>query len=199
MEYDKAFVAVDPVIFAIIDSQLNVLLKKREKEPFKNKYELPGGLLAKDETAEETLSRKLKNIAGETSFFVQFNTFSAPERDPRGRTISIGFIALVNESTVNDGKWFPAERLPEVAFDHKTIITTAQKHLQENLDSIVRHFLPDKFPINMLQLVHEVVKKEKYDNRNFRKKIIASGIVQESKQSEKNVSHRPAKLYKFVS
>lgn len=198
MEYEKSLVAVDPVIFSISKSQLNVLLKKREKEPFKDKYELPGGLLTVNETAEETLSRKLKETIGETTFFAQFQTFTDPKRDTRARTISIGYIALVKEQEAKQGEWFEIKNLPSTAFDHKNIIIAAYKYLQENLNSqIVRHFLHDKFPLNALQLVHEIIKEEKYDNRNFRKKMIASGVVEETKISEKNVSHRPAKLYSF--
>ncbi len=198
MEHEKALVAVDPVIFVIANSQLKVLLKKREKEPFKDKYELPGGLLTTNETANETLLRKLKDIISDSSYFMQFSTFTEPKRDPRSRTISIGYIALLKEDQVKQGEWFNIENLPSLAFDHKNIMLQAHKYLKQNLNSqIVRHFLPQVFPLNSLQLVHEIIKKEKYDNRNFRKKMIASGIVEQTKISEQKVSHRPAKLYKF--
>lgn len=199
MEYERALVAVDPVIFTIAGSKLKVLLQKREKEPFKGKHELLGGLLRPNETAEETLHRKLKEVLGETTFFTQFHTFTSPKRDPRMRTISIGFIALIREDKVKTHKdWHDVDSLPELAFDHKGIISNAHQYLQQNLNSeIVQHFLPEKFPLNKLQNIHEVILKETFDNRNFRKKMIASGVVEETGETEKEVSHRPAVLYCF--
>ena len=174
MEYETAQIAVDPVILTIADGRLKVLLQRREKQPFKGKFELMGGLLRKNEAAEQTLNRKLREILGETAFFTQFHTFTASNRDPRARTISIGFIALVHDEKLQKN-WFSVDNLPELAFDHKAIILKAHRYLQQNMNSeIVRHFLPPKFPLNKLQNVHEVIKNERYDNRNFRKKIISS-------------------------
>ena len=67
MEYETAQIAVDPVILTIADGRLKVLLQRREKQPFKGKFELMGGLLRKNETAEQTLNRKLREILGETA------------------------------------------------------------------------------------------------------------------------------------
>lgn len=201
MQYEKVRVAFDAVMFTIANNTLKVLLTKREKEPFKGKYELIGGLLLPKETAENALQRKLNEYIGETStYFTQFYTFTKPDRDPRERTVSIGYIALVNEKNASIAKdWFDVDNLPASSFDHKEIILKAKEYLANNLNSeIVKHFLPDKFPLNKLQLIHEAIIKEKYDNRNFRRKMIASGIVKETEEIEFNVSHRPAKLYRFT-
>ena len=92
----EAKVAVDAVIFTIHDDQLKVLLFTREKEPFQGKLELPGGLLLKKETANESLQRKLNGII-DTKALTQFHTFTNPDRDPRGRVISIGFFAFIEQ------------------------------------------------------------------------------------------------------
>lgn len=199
-EYEISKIAIDPVIFTIHEGKLKVLLHDREKEPFKDAKELPGGLLLPDETAEESLKRKLKELVGhENLFFKQFNTFTEPNRDPRERTISIGFVTLINETKIKEFvSWHDYETIKNPAFDHKKIIETARKYLKENTDpSIVMHFMPKNFPLNKLQEVYELLEEKKYDNRNFRKKMISSGIVEETDQLEQSVSHRPAKLFKF--
>ena len=198
--YEKARVAVDPVIFTIASGKLKVALQLREKPPFEGCFELMGGLLRENQTAEELLARKLKDVLGEKVFFRQFYTFTSPHRDPRSRTISLGFIALVREEIINQEKqWFDIDFLPKMAFDHKEITLKAYQYLQENLNSeLVKQFLPARFPLNRLQKIHEIITKELFDNRNFRKKMLASGAIEEANEIEKGVAHRPARLFRFT-
>lgn len=199
-DYEQARIAVDAVIFTIDSKKLRVLLCMREKEPFARKWELPGGLLLQDETAEETLKRKLRETVGRQDiFFQQFHAFTKPKRDPRARTVSIGFIALINQERIGGIKeWHDYEHLPVLAFDHKEIIEKAGMHLKENISSIiVRQFLPEEFSLNKLQDAYEAIEEKKYDNRNFRKKMLNSGIIEETEKKEGAVSHRPAKLFRF--
>ena len=194
-------VAVDPVIFTIDNLKLKVLLKKREKGPFEGLLELPGGLLENNESAKETLERKLKDLLGINNIFLsQFYTFTDPKRDPRGRVISIGFIALVNNELIKSKEsWHDVKGLNELAFDHKKIIEKAQEHLKKNIDTlIVKQFMPKYFTLNNLQKVYEIIEDKNYDNRNFRKKMISSGIVEKTKRTEEEVSHRPGILYQFT-
>lgn len=198
--YEKSWVAVDAVIFTIHDKKLKVFLKTREKGPFKGKKELIGGLLIGKETAEETLRRKLKETTGQQNvYFQQFNTFTSPKRDPRERAVSIGFVALINKDKLKDmNEWHDASKLPDLAFDHKEIINKGKESLKNNISpAIVKQFLPKEFPLNQLQDVYELIEEKRYDNRNFRKRMISSGIVKETQKSEKSVSHRPAKLFRF--
>lgn len=198
--YEQGRIAVDAVIFTIRDQKLLVYLNPREKEPFKNLAELPGGLLLPKEAAEETLSRKLKDIIGTGGiFFEQFHTFTNPDRDPRIRTVTIGFIALLpQDNLINNAKFKEIDKLPKLAFDHKEIIEGAFQYLQQNLDNkIVKQFMPNIFPLNDLQTVYEVIGGKKLDNRNFRKKVLDLGIIKKAKKVQKNVAHRPATLYKY--
>jgi len=195
-----AAVGVDPVIFTVHDSTLKVLLHQREKQPFLGKHELPGGLMHSNETAEQTLRRKLSElIDGRELYFTQFYTFTKPTRDPRARTVSIGFIALVESQQIHDLQgWHDYAELPPLAFDHREIILKAREYLRDNVDAlIVKQFMPSQFPLNALQAAYEIVEGVIYDNRNFRKKILGDGIVEETDLSEEDVSHRPAKLYRF--
>jgi len=199
--YETANIAVNAVIFIIKDQKLWVYLSTREKAPFQNLLELPGGLLQPKETAEITLARKLKDITGvKNHFFQQFHTFTNPNRDPRSRIISIGFIALLAYDKVSNLKDFhQIDALPKLAFDHKEIIDRAIKYLKLNIDSqFVDQLMPNSFPLNDLQIVYEVIEGKKLDNRNFRKKILNSGLIQKAKIVQKNVNHRPASLYQFI-
>jgi 8-oxo-dGTP diphosphatase len=138
--YAKARIAVDPVIFTISDTTLKVLLQKREKEPFKNKYELLGGLIDQNEGAKETLKRKLKEVLDTDKFFFkQFHTFTWPKRDPRERIISIAYVALIEKNNANNKNWFEINDLPSLAFDHKEIIERAKENLKENIDLFAKH------------------------------------------------------------
>ena len=199
-EYETARVAVDAVIFTIHEKKLKVFLHSREKDPFKDKKELPGGLLHSDETAEKALSRKVKEILDiDKLYFEQFFTFTEPHRDPRTRTVSIGFIALIDSQKIKDfSKWFDCKSIKDLAFDHKTIIEKAAKYLKKEINSIIAmQFMPSVFPLNKLQEVYEIIENKKYDNRNFRRKMLNEDVVIETKKIEKEVSHRPAKLYRF--
>lgn len=196
----KNSTAVDAVIFTIKGTELFVYLNFREKAPFKGLLEIPGGLLSSQETAEDTLKRKLINVLGiKAVFFQQFYTFTKPNRDPRGRVVSIGFIALASSDKLSDiTHLYPLNSLPRLAFDHKEIIEKARLYLKQNIESqLVKEFMPKIFPLNDLQKVYEVIGGKKLDNRNFRKKILNSGTVTKVNKKQEYVNHRPATLYRF--
>lgn len=200
--YEKARVAVDAVMLTVMDKALTVYLRRREKEPQNGMMELPGGLLRPDETADDTLRRKVIEVLGmQASHFWQFAAFTDPGRDTRERTISIGYLALVRASDITDpSPWIRTDAATELAFDHAAILRTARQHLRRNLGpATVRHLLPSSFPLNQLQEIFEIIEGRRYDNRNFRKRMIASGIVTETGGMEQGVSHRPAKLFRFTS
>lgn len=191
---------MNAVVFTIRSGSLVVKILKRDKSPFMGQMELPGGLLKVWETAEDTLKRKLENEVGSNVFFKQFYTFTNPKRDPRVRTVAIGFLALIPSEKAKDlTDFYDSTSLPKMAFDHKNMVKKALEFLKRNLETeFVSHFMPKTFPLNDLQKVYEVVGGKKLDNRNFRKKMIAFGIVKKSKKIQKDVAHRPAVLYEFA-
>lgn len=199
--YETVRVAVNLVLFTIRDGALWVHLTIREKAPFKELRELPGGLLITNETAESTMKRKVSaSLQFEALMIQQFHTFTNPDRDPRIRTISIGYIALLPTEMITEWKdFFDTTNLPALAFDHQEIIERARTYLQKNAsDQFVKQLVPEQFPLNQLQRVYEVLLDETLDNRNFRKKMLASGAIKKAGQKQKNVTHRPATLFKFV-
>lgn len=200
-KYEISNIAIDAVIFTIRNNKLSVFLKQREKEPFKGRLELVGGLLRDDETAEETLKRKILEHVHQTSqnqmFFKQFHTFTQVDRDPRSRVISIGYLALVNEDKImQSDSWFPIKDLPTLAFDHNKIVKDAHTYLKENIGTeIIQSLMPKRFPLNNLQKIYEIIEEKEYDNRNFRRSMIAKELVVETKEILQGCSHRPPKLY----
>ncbi|MFH1308187.1 MAG: NUDIX domain-containing protein [archaeon] len=206
MAYENPKVTVDLVVFTIKDNDLKVLLIKRAIEPYKGNWAIPGGFLKINETVEEAAKRELKEETGiETVYLEQLYTFSQPDRDPRGRVITVTHLALVNSSELKlkassdaaEAHWFSTYKIPKLAFDHNKILEYAIKRLRWKFEytTIAFSLLPDKFTLTQLQKTYDIVFNKKFDKRNFRKKILSLGILKLTKQIKKNVSHRPPRLY----
>lgn len=127
--YPRPMVTVDVLIFSLDKSQ--VLLIQRKHEPFKDAWAIPGGFIDMDETAEHAAARELQEETGlEGIEMQQFKTYTAVDRDPRGRTITILFVAKINPAAAkvsagDDAKaaqWWPSDALPSLAFDHAHIL-----------------------------------------------------------------------------
>lgn len=203
----KLQITVDIVLFTILERQLHVLLIRRLAEPFRGSYALPGGFVLENESVDEAAHRELQEETGvEKVFLEQLYTFGEPNRDPRGRVITVAYYALVANSHIlrsgtdaADAAWFALNKLPPVAFDHQNIIEYAQQRLRNKLDysNVGFELLPEKFTLTELQLVHEAILGANLDKRNFRRKILQQGIVEPSKEWQKT-GRKPAQLYRFV-
>jgi 8-oxo-dGTP diphosphatase len=128
--YPRAALTVDAIVFVKEGNETFVLLIERGREPFKNKWALPGGFIEMDETLETACKRELLEETGlKVDKMTQFKTYDAIDRDPRHRTISvIYFTELSEKQKVKGGddasraEWFPVSDLPELAFDHRQIL-----------------------------------------------------------------------------
>lgn len=200
--------ATDCVIFGFDGGELKLLLTEREKEPFKNKWALPGGFVFPKETTEECAQRILKEKTGISKVFIeQLYTFSEVERDPRERIISVAYYALVNKQSYEliagrdtlKAEWFGLSELPELAFDHAEIVALAVQRLKGKVSyqPVGFELLDEKFTLSQLQAVCESILGMEIDKRNFRKKVLGMGVLQESGEKEKNVPHKAAMLYRF--
>ncbi len=207
-QYPRPAFAADCVIFGFDGGELKLLLIEREKEPFKNKWALPGGFVFIEETTEECAKRILLEKAGIKNVFIeQLYTFSEIDRDPRERTVSVAYYALVNKhqyellagrDTVK-AEWFELSKLPKLAFDHSKILKTAVQRLKGKVSyqPIGFELLNEKFTLTQLQAVYESILEIPIDKRNFRKKILGMGLLKALDEKEINVAHKAARYYSF--
>ena len=200
-KFAKPSVTVDTVIFSIKGNDLKVLLAKRLASPFKDKWAIPGGFVKIDQSLEDAAKFMLEEKTGVKDVYLeQLYTFGNPGRDPRGRVITISYFALINSSDLklksDDVKWFSLGELPNLAFDHSKILNYALKRLKWKFEytTVAFSLLPKKFTMTQVQDLYEAVFKQKFDKRNFRKKILSLKILEEQ-EVMRNVSFRPPKLY----
>ena len=181
-------VTTDCVMFTYEYRQLKVLLIRRGLDPYKGEWALPGGFLRMKETAEQGALRELwEETALSVSTIHELGVFSDPDRDPRERVITIAFYALVKPSEVyggddaEDARWFPIGELPTLAFDHQDILNAALKQLRRDIhfEPVGFNLLDDTFTIPDLQRLYEIILGKEFDRRNFQRKVLASGILEE--------------------
>jgi 8-oxo-dGTP diphosphatase len=202
-------IAVDAIVFGYSENKLNVLLIKQKFGVLKNQWALVGGFVKDHETLNNAVNRELQEEAGiRVNYLEQLYTFGDDiDRDPRFRVVSVAYFALVNstklvltaDSDAEDAKWFSINDLPKLAFDHQAIIDTAQKRLQSKLtyQPIGFDLLPKEFLFSELENLYCTILEKVIDRRNFRKKILSFGIVEETEKFGKKIKGRPAKLYMF--
>lgn len=208
LPFETPSVTVDVVIFTIAEERLNVLLVRRGEEPFRGKWSLPGGFLLQGETLEAAVRRILHDKAGVRAAYIeQLYTFGRPERDPRSRVITVAYFALVPWTRLPEPvlpkvagvQWTPVVYLPLLAFDHNTIVRVASERLRAKVGytNIVVGLLPTMFRLSDLQRLYEIILGHELDKRNFRKKMHATGLLEETGQREIIGAHRPAMLFRF--
>lgn len=193
------------VIFTLREGGLHVLLTPCNEPPFENAWALPGSLMQMDESLEQTASRKLEEMTGVVnSYLEQLYTYGEIGRDPRGRVVTVAYFALLPADaplcaeSSNQARWFPVERLPELAFDHHEIIAYALRRLRYKLEYTAAGFelLPETFTLTELQRTYEMILGEKLDKRNFRRRILEAGIIEPTPRL-KSGEGRPARLYRY--
>ncbi len=208
-DFPRPAVTVDTIIFTIVDDDLRVLLIRRGQSPFKGRWAIPGGFVETDESLEEAARRELQEETGVRDVYLeQLYTFGHPDRDPRGRIISVAYYVLLNSESIevqaaDDAAavgWFSMADLPKLAFDHDQILAYALKRLRSKLEwtTVGFHLLPKKFTLPELQRIHEVILDQKLDTRNFRKKMLSRGLLKELSETRRDGPHRPARLYAFA-
>lgn len=207
-EFERPNLTVDCVVFGLDKEDLKIMLIKRKLQPFQGKWALPGGFVRIEEPLEKAALRELREETGiEKIFLEQLYTFGDIKRDPRERVVTVAYYALVNlwehkiQATTDAEKaaWFSIDDLPALAFDHEEIIETALQRLKGKVryQPIGFELLPNKFTLSQLHKLYEIVLDEKFDKRNFRKKILSMGLLVDLDEVEEDVAHRAAKLYKF--
>lgn len=208
IEYEQPGVTVDLVILTVNEGRLKALLIKRADPPFAGYWSIPGGFLRKGESLEEAARRVMEEKTGVNEVYLeQLYTFGEPERDPRARIITVTYFALIpwqklhqpGSRKVSDVAWFYVKEAPELAFDHNEILNFAVSRLRSKAgySSIVYGLMPEHFRLSELQKMYEAIMDRQFDKRNFRKHILATGLLEATGKKEIQGAHRPAMLYEF--
>lgn len=206
--YFISAISVDNVIFAFEDKRLRVLLVERTVKPYEGKWALPGDMVHANEDLDTSANRVLRELTGlEGVYLEQVASFGNPARHPTGRVVTVAYYSLVRERNhpvspkgwARRARYFDIDDLPALAFDHADILQGCLERLRERVRTRPLGFelLPQTFSLSDLQALYESILGYQLDKRNFRKKILAMGVVEDTGELQENVSHRPAKLYRF--
>ncbi len=209
---EKLSVAVDILIFTVDDNHVEVLLEKRDDEPFRGYYALPGAIMDVNESLEETVARCLREEIGVSDIYTeQLYTWGELRRDPRRRVLSVSYIALVNKTRchpvagkrVSEVRWQEVstanvnELRGKLAYDHGDMVAYALERLKGKVEytSIAFHMMGEEFTLSALQHVYEILLDKSLYKANFRKKI--AQFVEETGGMLSGDPHRPSRLYRW--
>jgi 8-oxo-dGTP diphosphatase len=211
-----AAVAVDVAVFTVRDGTLRVLLAQARSGPFAGWWALPGGRVGEEESLDEAAARELPTTAAARDVYLeQLYTFGHPQRDPRGRVVSVAYVGLVADAGDVSGPaagkyggkyggkyaavaWHPPSRLPRLAYDHAAVVRLAVTRLRAKLQytNLVYTLLPRTFTLRELQALYEAILGRHLDRRNFRRRVLSLGLLRPLGRLRRG-AHRPAALYAF--
>ena len=204
---ERPAVTVDVVIFNLAGPDLKVLLVCRAHPPFQGQWAIPGGFVHAHESLDTAARRELEEETGVREVYLeQLYTFGSPERDPRGRVITVAYFALLAGDVPTragddaaEAAWHSVYALPPLAFDHAEILKYALQRLRYKLEytSVGFELLPNEFTLTELQSAYEAVLGEQLDKRNFRRRILEAGVLAETSRYRAEGQGRPARLYRY--
>jgi 8-oxo-dGTP diphosphatase len=210
-DYPILNVTVDIVVLTIDDGELSALVVKRGAPPYQGRWAIPGGFVEVDEDLEAAARRELHEetgVQGRAVRLEQLATYGAPKRDPRHRTISVAWLAVLAEpveptagSDAAGARWRSAEWLlsrGRLAFDHRRILGDAVERTRAKLEysNIATAFLDAEFTIASLREVYEVVWGHELDPGNFHRKVTRTqGFVSPTGRRQSVGRGRPAELF----
>jgi 8-oxo-dGTP diphosphatase len=202
-------IAVDAVVFGYQNNQLYVLLIQQKFDGQKPYWALPGGLVQDNESLSQAVKRELQEETNVTvNYLEQLYTFGDDiKRDSRNRVISVAYFALIDSSKTtikadtdaDNVQWFATDAIPPLAFDHSLIVAIALERLKAKLtyQPVGFDLLPEQFLFSELENLYCTILEKEIDRRNFRKKILSFGIVEETDHFSEKKGGRPAKLFRF--
>ncbi|MCB9260942.1 MAG: NUDIX hydrolase [Flavobacteriales bacterium] len=209
MKEQSIKVAVDAVVLGYKEEQLYLLLVKQRFGSFAGQWVIPGGFVLNGEGLSDAVRREVREETGiEVDYLEQLFTFGDDvARDPRGQVISVSYLALVNpekfslnpDTDAIGAEWFPLKEIPTLPFDHTLIVKKGWERLQAKLTykPIGFDLLKTEFRFSDLEKLYQTILEQPLDRRNFRKKILSFGFVEETGGVSVDGSGRPGKLYRF--
>ncbi|MEG1995722.1 MAG: NUDIX domain-containing protein [Bacilli bacterium] len=207
--YKKQGVHVITSIFTVEKGVTKVLLIKRKNNPYCGKWALVGGALYNNEDLLDGVKREIFEKTGIKDMEIYFSgVFGKVKRSPVMRMVAITYEAVIDFEKVSilkdtlktsNADWFSINNIPELAYDHNEILDTAISSLKEKITetSILKSLFPNEFVIPEIQKVYETILNKTFDRRNFRKKILSLGVVEDTNKLQVFEGSKPAKLYKF--
>lgn len=219
-DFDRPSLAVDVALVTADEGRLRVLVIERDHHPHRGRWQLPGGFVGIDESLDAAATRVLRDKAGvENVYLEQLYTFGGVSRDPRTRVVAVAYYALVDAGRLDVGDhqrlaeirvpWSGEEGGPvdllhdgrtlEPAFDHGDMVSMVVKRLRGKLRyaPVGYELLPEEFTLLDLQRIHETILGEPTNKDSFRRRMLASGELEETGQRQEGVGHRPAALYRI--
>jgi len=202
-------IAVDAIVFGYKNNSLYVLLIEQKFGSTDKYWALPGGLVKQDESLKEAVIRELHEETNvQLNFMEQLYTFGDDIfRDSRNRVVSVAYFALVDASNLeikadtdaDKVQWYKIDEIPPLAFDHNLIIEKAISRLKAKLtyEPIGFDLLPEEFLFSDLENLYCTILEKEIDRRNFRKKILSYGFLEQTDRFSPIKSGRPAKLFRF--
>jgi 8-oxo-dGTP diphosphatase len=204
-------VTVDLVVLTIRDGALCALLVRRGLAPYRGRWALPGGFVHADEDLDAAAVRELVEETGveaAAGHLEQLASYGAPRRDPRGRVVTVAYLALLPDlpapvagTDAVAAAWRPVAELARsaLAFDHDRILADGVERARAKLEytPLGAAFCPPEFTIAELRAVYEAVWRTTLDPRNFhRKATTTEGFVVATGRSTTGERGRPAQLYR---
>lgn len=213
MDFEPLGLATDLVILTVRDGRLQVLLIRRGIPPYRDRWALPGGFVRPDEDLEATARRELAEETGLSSDRIhleQVATYGAPDRDPRGRVVSVAYLALVPDlpapvagSDAASASWVEVVEVLDdpgrLAFDHHRILADGVERARAKLEysPLAAAFCPPEFTISELRDVYEAVWGTPLDPRNFHRKVTKTpDFVEPVGSTTTRDGGRPAQLFR---
>ncbi|MET3982054.1 8-oxo-dGTP diphosphatase [Mucilaginibacter sp. UYP25] len=203
----RILAAVDCIIFGFDGWNIKLLLVERDLDPEKGKWSLMGGFIHPSESPEDAANRVLEERTGLKNVYMdQFRVFGKPDRDPVERTLSVAYFALIDIqkyekqlTNANHPEWFLLDEMPDLVFDHAEMVAIAKKQLRYKaaLHPILFQLLPERFTIPQLQSLYEGVYQTEFDDRNFSRKLLSTGLLIKLAEKDKQSSKKGAFYYQL--
>ena len=205
---EPVLMAVDCIIFGVDDNRLKLLIFKREIEPLAGQWSLLGSFIRANESVSEAASRILFELTGiDDVYMEQLHCFGDVNRDPGARVVSVGYWSLIKANQDDSGfqidgheaKWIYLDEIPQLILDHNDMVSKAVLTLRERarFRPIGFELVPKEFTIAQLLKVYEAIFARPLDDRNFRKKLINSGLLTQLDKKDKSTSKKGSYLYAF--
>jgi len=197
------------VVLRVRATVLEVLLWQRAREPFAGRWSLPGGYLAPEETLAESIRRHLaaKVDVRELAHLEQLETLSDPKRVPGEWQLATAYVGLVpsdlDPALPEDSAWHPVERLPQLAFDHATIVGVGRDRLRAKLSytNVAFALAPAEFTISELRRLYGAALGRDVSATNLQRVLVRRNVLEATggRRASGPSGGRPGALFRFRS